>query len=444
VEPSTRQVDLEEANRRLSTLYEVSKRLTRIKSVEETIRAVIALMAQVIPLRSALVMLEAPGRPLTIAWAADGIDVAVAQAHAERSYDYLVGARPDRPAADIPRGLAGAVPGYLIVLPIVAEARAIFGVLQVDAGGQPGEQDLMFVNAVVNQLAIALEWRTAVEVRQATARAATVRAEVGQATAEVGQATAERLQEHYLALAADNARLFREAEQASRARENLLAVVSHDLRNQLDAILMSVALLLRQRPASAEERRAYRNTVVIQRAALGMSRLIGDLLDVAAIEAGALSLTTEVASAADVALSALELLEEQAAARSLHIAREIVGPPVRVVCDRQRIQQVLANVIGNALKFTPPGGTIRVRVEAEARMARFSVTDTGPGIGPDELPHVFDRFWQGSRTSRSGTGLGLAIARGIVEAHGGTIGITSEPGLGTTVTFTLPRAPEET
>lgn len=441
--PLARNAELEEANRRLSALYEISKRLTRIQSVEETVRAVIGLMAEVVPLRSALVMLEAPERPLTITWAAEGVDLAAAQAHAERSFAYLIGARPEQLATDRPGLAAEAAPGYVIVLPIVADAHAIFGVLQVDAASGLAEQDLMFVNAVVNQMAIALEWRTTVEVRQADAQAATARAEAARATAEVGQATAERLQAQYLALAAANARLFREAAQATAARENLLAVVSHDLRNQLNAILMSVTLLLRRRPASTEDRRAYRNTATIQRAALGMDRLIGDLLDVAAIENGELSLTTEVESAKDLVVSALEQMEEQAAARSLALSYEIVGGPLRVVCDRQRIQQVFANLIGNALKFTPPGGAIRVRVEADATDARFSVTDTGPGVGPAELAHVFDRFWQGSRTTRSGTGLGLTIAKGIVEAHGGTIGLESEPGAGTTVTFTLPLAPED-
>jgi signal transduction histidine kinase len=299
----------------------------------------------------------------------------------------------------------------------------------------------MFVNAVANQLAIALEWRTTVEVRQADALAATARAEVGQAAAEVGQATAERLQAQYQALASDNARLFRQAEQATQARENLLAVVSHDLRNQLNAILMSVALLLRKRPASTDDRRAYRNTAIIQRAALDMDRLIGDLLDVAAIESGEMSLTTAVESTEELVLSALEQLGEQAAARSLGLSYEIIGGPLRVPCDRQRIQQVFANLIGNALKFTPPGGAIRVRVEAQGALARFAVSDTGPGISRDELPYVFDRFWQGGRTTRSGAGLGLSIVKGIVEAHGGDTWLESEMGVGTTVYFTLPLAP---
>lgn len=154
--PLARNAELEEANRRLSALYEISKRLTRIQSVEETVRAVIGLMAEVVPLRSALVMLEAPERPLTITWAAEGVDLAAAQAHAERSFAYLIGARPEQLATDMPGLAAEAAPGYVIVLPIVADAHAIFGVLQVDAASGLAEQDLMFVNAVVNQMAIAL------------------------------------------------------------------------------------------------------------------------------------------------------------------------------------------------------------------------------------------------------------------------------------------------
>ena len=418
---------LDQADRRVTTLYEIGKLLLRIKSVEETFRAIIALIVRALPLCSALVILDQRGLPRTIAYASEGADATRAEAHALASYAYLVGAVPEHPAGAFERE-----PGHLIVLPIVVESRPIFGVLQLESSARLSEQDLIFVNAVVNQLAIALDWQAMLEARQAIAEAATARA-------EVGKATAERLQERAEALAADNAHLLEKAERASRAREDVLAVVSHDLRNQLNAILMSATLLLRKRPTNDVERRARRNILTIQRSAEGMDRLIGDLLDVASIESGSLSLERQAERVGALVQSALELLEEQAAAGAIRLSSEVIVPETEVVCDRQRIQQVFSNLIGNAIKFTPPGGAISVRVEPQAESVRFAVSDTGGGIPGEELPHVFDRFRQGSHASR-GSGLGLAIAKGIIEAHGGAIWLESEVGIGTTVFFTLPGA----
>ena len=422
---------LAEAQRRLSTLYEISKLLTRVLSVEETVRAVFGQITHAIPVRSVVVVLPGQGPPLTIAQAAEGIDTALAEAHAKASYAYLLGYAPalERPvqAED-----ADAERSHLIVLPIVVETRPIFGVLQLESAARPGEQDLIFINAVVNQLANALEWRAIIEARQATSEAAAARAEVGQAAAERRLGRAQDL-------AIENALLFRKAEQASRDREEFLAIVSHDLRNQLNAILMSVTLLLRRRPKGDQERRATKNLVTIQRSALGMSRQIGDLLDVASIESGNLTLTLEPEGVGSLVKSALALLEEQVAARSLRLTSEVLGPEASVVCDRQRLHQVFANLIGNAIRFTQPGGAINVRAEAQDSTVRFAVSDTGAGILGVDVPHVFDRFWHGSRKAGAGTGLGMAIVKGIIEAHGGAIWLESQVGVGTTFYFTLPR-----
>jgi signal transduction histidine kinase len=111
-----------------------------------------------------------------------------------------------------------------------------------------------------------------------------------------------------------------------------------------------------------------------------------------------------------------------------------------VSADPARLQQVFANLFSNAVKFTPPGGTIRVGAGTQGQSVRLWIADSGPGISAKELPHVFDRFWQARRTARLGTGLGLFIVKGIIEAHGGTISIESEVGAGTTIFLTLPIA----
>ncbi len=404
--------DLADANRRLSTLYGISQLIVRIESVEETVRAIIGLLARALALRSVVVVLLGPGTPRTITHAAEGAGGSWAEAHALASYAYLTGAAPAQRRRAV-AGPSGAGPGHLIALPIVVEARPTFGVLQTESAARPSEQDLMLINAVVNQLANALEWRTIVETRQSSAEA----------------------------LARENARLLRKANQAIRTREDLMAIVSHDLRNQLNVILMSVTLLLRKRPRGDQERRATKNMVTIQRSAQDMSRLIGDLLDLASLETGNLALTRLPELVGPLVHGALELQEELAAAQSLRLESEVIGPETLVLCDRQRIHQVLFNLIGNAIKFTPPGGVVGVRAVPQEHQVRFAVSDTGAGILGDELPHVFERFWRGSRTTQAGTGLGMTIAKGIIESHGGTIWLESQVGVGTTVYFTLPIAP---
>jgi signal transduction histidine kinase len=421
------QESLEDAHRRLSTLYEISKLLTRIESAESTVRAIITLMTQAQGLRGAVVIFETADGPVTITDSAPGPDTSAREAYALQAYAFLTGTGPE-PQAYV------ADAGHVIMLPVVGNNREVFGVLLAESSVMPSEQELIFVNAVVNQLAIALEWRTIVEARQAGADSATVRA-------QAGRAIAEQQQDRFQALAAENARLLHLAEEASRARDHLLAVVSHDLRNQLNAILMSIALLLRKRPVGSEERRASRNMSIIQRAAQGMDHLIGDLLDVASIESGRMVLSLQPVEIGVLVQGAVELLDEQAASRSIRFTSTVEVSGLKVLCDRRRIQQALVNVIGNALKFTPTGGEVALRVNADGDAVRFTVNDTGSGIEPDELAHVFDRFWRGSHATAAGTGLGLAIVKGVIERHGGTIRLESQVGVGTTVTITVPCNP---
>ena len=222
----------------------------------------------------------------------------------------------------------------------------------------------------------------------------------------------------------DNVRLMGEAQEALRAREDLLAIVSHDLRNPLGVVLASTALLLKSNLPTDKQERARRQVEAIQRAGNRMNRLIRDLLDFASIQAGRLSVSLRAQDVAAMVNEVLEVSEPLAAAKSQRLVAE-VAPELAIRCDHDRVIQLFSNLVGNAVKFTPDGGTITVRAAPEGEVVRFAVADTGPGISSDELPHVFDRYYQAQRKNRDGIGLGLSIARGIVEAHGGRIWVES-------------------
>lgn len=228
-------------------------------------------------------------------------------------------------------------------------------------------------------------------------------------------------------------------QRAVAARDEVLGIVAHDLRNPLNTIIMTASLLQRDDPEP--ERRDQTPRLILTRSAKRMSHLIQDLLDVAAIEAGQLKVERVRVSAADVAREAVEAHAPIAASSELELKLE-VGDDVHDVCgDRNRLLQVLDNLIGNALKFTTAGGHITVHAAAKDQDVVFSVADTGPGIAPESVPHVFDRFWQAAtRERRLGAGLGLPITKGIVEAHGGRIWVESTVGRGTTFFFTVPVA----
>jgi signal transduction histidine kinase len=171
-----------------------------------------------------------------------------------------------------------------------------------------------------------------------------------------------------------------------------------------------------------------------------MNRLIQDLLEVKRIESGRLTIEKRDTDATSVINEALEILRPIAAASSLTIETEVAPGTPRVCVDPPRIQQVLSNLVGNAIKFTPAGGQITLRATPGENEAHFIVADTGPGIAADQLPHIFGRFYQGKRTDRRGIGLGLTIAKGIVEAHGGRIWVESQLGQGSSFYFTVPAA----
>jgi signal transduction histidine kinase len=202
---------------------------------------------------------------------------------------------------------------------------------------------------------------------------------------------------------------------------------------------MAAQLLLELIPEDREPKH-HRQLEIVKRAAGRMDRLIQDLLDVRRIEGGRLILERKAIDPKLVVGEAVELLRPIAQASSLRLETDVAreAPPVSV--DPPRIQQVLSNLVGNAIKFTPAGGEISLRVAPVDSEVRFAVIDTGPGIAPDVLPHIFGRFWQGNRADRRGIGLGLTIAKGIVEAHGGRIWVESQPGSGSSFYFTVPLA----
>jgi len=228
------------------------------------------------------------------------------------------------------------------------------------------------------------------------------------------------------------------AEAAVQARDEVLRVVSHDLGNYLGSAVINTAVLLRTVPAGAG---ALRERISgIRDAITQMQRLRQDLLDVAGIEAGRLTVEPEPHDPAALLAEALELFSPLAAEHGVRVSIDAPDPLPAVRADRSRVLQVLGNLIGNAVKFTPRGGIVVLRAAAGPESVRLSVSDTGRGIAAEHLPHLFDRFWKVREGNRHGAGLGLAIARGIVEAHGGEITVESTPGAGSTFSFTLPRS----
>jgi signal transduction histidine kinase len=243
-----------------------------------------------------------------------------------------------------------------------------------------------------------------------------------------------------ISFALDNAILYRAAEQAARSRQETVAVVSHDLKNPLATIQMAVSFLRDEIVPADEAHSLERKQLdVIQRSAARMHRLIHDLLDTAAIEAGHFQLTRFPTTVYELLIDAIELLRPLAAAKRVELCADIAPGLPSVLADRERVLQVFSNIGGNAIKFTPQGGRVELQVSEQQGAVEFTIRDNGPGIAAEDLPHLFDRYWQARKATRVGTGLGLPIAKRIVEAHGGQIRATSELGLGSCFAFTVPR-----
>ncbi len=242
------------------------------------------------------------------------------------------------------------------------------------------------------------------------------------------------------ALALENTRLYQESRQAVRERDELLAIVSHDLRNPVNAIVMLTGALMAQSDAGAPVAVELDQLQAVRSAARQADGLIQDLQDVSRITAGRLPVNARPVSVADLVTEACELFESTAEASELTLTWDIALSLPPVIADVPRVQQVLSNLLVNAITFTPPGGSVHVSAcaELEQSRVRFAVRDTGPGIAKEDVPRLFERYWQAPRLLRAGSGLGLFIAKGIVAAHGGEINVDTAVGVGTNMSFTLP------
>jgi signal transduction histidine kinase len=226
------------------------------------------------------------------------------------------------------------------------------------------------------------------------------------------------------------------ADAARDSRERVLAIVAHDLRNPLSTIKMTSALL--QRPSVAPEAIGSR-LGTIDRAAARMESLIRDLIDATRLEQRALRVNVHREKVAPILQDVIAQFEPLARGKGIALESGVTAGEASILCDRERLLQVLGNLLGNALNFTPDGGRITLRVNELGDHIRFEVTDTGPGILPEHIPRIFERHWS---ASGQGTGLGLFIARSIVDAHRGRLWVETGPGRGASFFVTIPRAPE--
>lgn len=222
-------------------------------------------------------------------------------------------------------------------------------------------------------------------------------------------------------------------------RDHYLAIVSHDLKQPLIAITIGARLLRRDLAIETPNPARLRvNLDLIERSAASMDRMIGALLDVERMAHDKLVLTPERIDLRAVLQECMDLSAPAVSTKSFSMTTRPSAEPIFVDVDHDRILQVLSNLIGNALKFTPPGGTIQLAARKQETFAEISVSDNGPGIAEEAQAHIFERFSQLKLNDRRGLGLGLFIAKWIVEAHKGRIWVSSEVGKGSTFSFTLP------
>jgi signal transduction histidine kinase len=228
--------------------------------------------------------------------------------------------------------------------------------------------------------------------------------------------------------------MFNEATLKLRDREQVLKVVSHDLRNPLHTIELGVGLLLEETIARDKQQEHLRRVL---RAGRRADRLVHDLLDVFKLQAGSASIVRRQVDIASLLREAHEDLAPLAAEQALSLELDVADDLPRIMADPGRVQQVLSNLVGNAIKFTPRGGRIVLRARKAPAGVELAVRDTGPGIPADRMEHLFRDLWQGDPGDKRGIGLGLTIAKGIVDAHDGRLWVESAPGDGTTFYFVL-------
>jgi signal transduction histidine kinase len=243
------------------------------------------------------------------------------------------------------------------------------------------------------------------------------------------------------ALFVDNAKLYLEAQRAIAARDDFLAIASHDLKSPLGAVLFSASVLKRVAEPGPVWEHVRHTADSILHAATSMERLVHDLVDLAALDAGLLSTNKQQHVAGEIVSDAVKLYDPLAAERSVSLRPEGVELTTPVLADRGRVLQVLGNLIANAVTYAPPDSVVDVAARDGGQDGVvFSVRDNGPGIDGDLLPRIFDRYTRGRARGGRSVGLGLSIASKLVEAHGGRIWVESLPGQGTCFHFTVPRA----
>lgn len=226
------------------------------------------------------------------------------------------------------------------------------------------------------------------------------------------------------------------------ARETFLGMVNHDLRTLVGGIALNLALLVKDVPDDERGRRIVKRVNAIERVTGRMNRLVNDLLDIVGIGAGKMSVVQAPHDALALVRDAVTDLAPSASAKGIALSTESTGDALVVPFDHDRVLRVLENLIGNAVKFTPSGGRVLVRVEPTDGVVRFAVEDTGSGVAVEEAPLIFEPFAQGTNLSRQGLGLGLYISKCIVEAHGGKIWLEKTSEQGSVFCFTLPRRTE--
>jgi signal transduction histidine kinase len=222
----------------------------------------------------------------------------------------------------------------------------------------------------------------------------------------------------------------------AQAREEVLRVVAHDLRNPLNVIVSSADMLVQER---LDRTKVKELMAVVLRAGKQMNRLIADLLDSARLQAGRITLDLEDVPVKTILEQTAETFRPVAATSKIELVAVPPNDNVAVRADPLRVSQIIGNLMGNALKFTPEHGIVTLRATPNGHSVAFHITDTGPGIPANDIEHLFDNFWQ-ARNDHRGIGLGLPIAKGMVEAHGGMIWCDTQPGKGATFSFTLPKA----
>jgi signal transduction histidine kinase len=398
-----------EYSRRLRNLFDISQLLVADEPLAAALPKVLAKFSDTLALSAAVILLTGD---TAYQWQAPGAPAGEAErrlGEARASLRFFTGDGGEVGEPTPPSDWVN------VTLPLGTGRRHILGLVQL-TGRFFDEIDLLYLSSAVNQIALAVQRGADV-----LAKSASSRQEVDSAVAEKTAAVA--------ALAM--------AEQARRLRDDLLAMVSHDLKTPLSSILLATELIEGGGAVPEKFRTVAKQA---HASAQGMVRMIGDLLDWAGIDAGTLSVTPAPVPLGSLLEAAGSLMHPLAEEKSITLDFAATDPDALVVCDEGRALQVLANLIGNAIKFSPPGSRIDVRAAPRHGQAAFTVADRGPGIPLDLQALIFERYWSTQLSSRKGHGLGLAIAKGLVEAQGGRIWVESTSGRGSVFGFTLPLA----